>query len=130
MGNPTRYGVYGVELTLGWRAPAGLQDLAAVAAARQLHVVRAYLPEPEAAEETRLLEGLYSRVVPWSVLTDWPGFYRELKPLEYWECPSWRTTWGWKVDFHHRRWTPASAARLVSWGAAALDAAGPAGRGA
>ena len=109
---------------------ADLKELAELAAARRLTVVRAYLPEPEAAEDTQLLEGLYSRVVPWSVLTDWPGFYRELKPLEYWEFPSWRTTWGWKVDRNHRLWTPAAAARLVSWGAAALDAAGPAGRGA
>ena len=116
----------------GWQHQmvADLEELAELAAARRLRVVRAYLPEPEAAEETQLLEGLYSRVVPWSVLTDWPGFYRELKPLEYWECPSWRTTWGWKVDCNHRLWTPAAAARLVSWGAAALDAAGPAGRGA
>ena len=95
---------------------ADLKELAELAAARRLNVVRAYLPEPEAAEETQLLEGLYSRVVPWSVLTDWPGFYRELKPLEYWELPSWRTTWGWKVDDHHRLWTPAAAARLVAWG--------------
>ena len=109
---------------------AGLREMAAVAAARQLRVVRAYLPEPEAADETRLLEGLYSRVVPWSVLTDWPGFYRELEPLEYWCLRSWQTAWGWKTDFHHRRWTPAAAARLVAWGNAELDSAEPGGRGA
>ena len=109
---------------------AGLQELAAVAAARQLRVVRAYLPEPEAADETQLLEGLYSRVVPWSVLTDWPGFYRELKPLEYWCLRPWQTAWGWKTDFHHRRWTPAAAAQLVAWGNAELDSSEPGGRGA
>ena len=109
---------------------ADLKELAELAAARRLRVVRAYLPEPEAAEETQLLEGLYSRVVPWSVLTDWPGFYRELKPLEYWCLRPWQTAWGWKTDFHHRRWTPAAAAQLVAWGNAELDSSEPGGRGA
>ena len=109
---------------------ADLEELAELAAARRLRVVRAYLPEPEAAEDTQLLEGLYSRLVPWSVLTDWPGFYRELKCLEYWELPSWRTAWGWKIDFNHRRWTPAAAAQLVAWGNAELDSSEPGGRGA
>ena len=102
---------------------AWLQQLAAVAASRQLRVVRALLLEPEAAAETQLLEGLYAGVLPWSVLQDWPGFYRRLEPLEYWCFRSWQGAWGWKTDYHHRRWTPPTAAELVRLGNAALDAA-------
>ena len=102
---------------------AWLEQLAAVAASRQLRVVRALLLEPEAAAETQLLEGLYAGVLPWSVLQDWPGFYRRLEPLEYWCFRSWQGAWGWKTDDHHRRWTPPAAAELVRLGNAALDAA-------
>ena len=102
---------------------AWLEQLAAVAASRQLRVVRALLLEPEAAAETQLLEGLYAGVLPWSVLQDWPGFYRRLEPLEYWCFRSWLGAWGWKTDDHHRRWTPPAAAELVGLGNAALDAA-------
>ena len=109
---------------------AWLQQLAAVAASRQLRVVRALLLEPEAADDTRLLEGLYAGVLPWSVLQDWPGFYRRLEPLEYWCFRSWQGAWGWKTDYHHRRWTPPAAAELVGLGNAALDAAEAGGRGA
>ena len=109
---------------------AGLEELAAVAAQRQLQVVRVLLLEPEAADDTRLLEELYAGVLPWPVLRDWPGFYRALEPLGYWCYRSWQGAWGWKDDHHHRRWTPAAAAALVSLGNAALDASEAGGRGA
>ena len=111
-------------------ARAALEEVASVAAERQLQVVRVLLLEPEAAAETQLLEGLYAGVLPWPVLRDWPGFYRALEPLGYWCYRSWQGAWGWKDDHHHRHWTPAAAAALVALATGALGAAEPGRRGA
>ena len=57
---------------------AWLEQLAAVAASRQLRVVRALLLEPEAADETRLREGALCRCV---ALVGPPGLARVLPPV-------------------------------------------------
>ena len=106
---------------------AGLADLAAVAAERELQVVRVLLLEPEAAAATQILEELYAGMLPWPVLRDWPGFYRCLEPLGYWCWRSWQGQWTWKDDHHHRRWTPDAEAALVAKANAVLGAVqGPA----